>query len=93
MSKFFAIGLFLLVCVGSACRENQEDRQVDLIKGEGVDYLFDPTSEICVVVKNPISTGAVAWPVPCAKVKDKLHPSVRQQVEEMLKKLPAECPR
>lgn len=92
MSKIFAIGFFFLVCIGSACT-NQADRQEKLSKGERVNYLFDPISETCAVVRNTGHNDAVAWPVPCAKVKDKLDPSVRWHVEAMLKKLPAECPR
>jgi|SRR3989344_9652127 len=69
--------------------------QDDFTKGEGLTYRFDPLSETCAAVKNEFEAGwyKYSWSVPCAKVKDKLDPSVRQQVEAMLKKLPAECPR
>lgn len=71
--------------------------QDEFSKGEGVTYRFDPFSETCVAVKEEFGAGfgwyKYSWPVPCAKVKDKLDPSVRGQVEDMLKKLPAECPR
>ncbi|TSC84756.1 MAG: hypothetical protein G01um101413_140 [Parcubacteria group bacterium Gr01-1014_13] len=54
-------------------------------------YLFDPGMGICVIGYRH-RDGMQFWPVPCADVKDKLDPSVREQVEAQLKKFPSECP-
>ncbi len=72
--------------------ENSKYRQGNFSNGEYITYRFDPVSETCVAIHGEgWNGGTYSWPVPCARVKDKLDPSVRQQVEAMLKKLPVEC--
>ena len=93
MNKLGAIGFFILVCFGSAC-SNQADSQSDLTKGKHVDYLFDPVSETCAVVKYPRTKHAIAWQVPCTPaVIAKLDPSVREQARVVaVRSLSAESP-
>lgn len=56
-------------------------------------YLFDPDADICMVRYRAHNEVTGSWPVPCATVIDKLDPSVRKQVEAMLKRFSPECPR
>ena len=74
-------------------KEQDRLRQVEFTTGENTVYLFDSLSETCVAVRYEGSRVGYAWPVSCAKVKDKLDPAAQVQVNAMLKTLPAECPR